>query len=178
MSKLKPFSHASLHSLVPAPPHRHTTKLKVQYRACATMPCWPWDPTNMPSFSAVTVSHTLHHANVTKRPLVLNWILFGPWRVGKEDTWLPAPVDVNVSLDYLLFVGQGIVEGKQTSFADQEVIQLLDQSKRAGSAMSFYRNQNQVRFPFSRGATIFIWGNHAKNEPGHISYAAGWSSSW
>lgn len=47
-----------------------------------------------------------HHVNATKRPLVQNWILFGHWRAGKGNTWLPAPVNVNVSFDYLLFVGQ------------------------------------------------------------------------
>ena len=55
-----------------------------------------------------------HHANVTKRPLVQNWILFGHWRAGKGNMWLPAPVNVNVSLDYLLFVGQRRVGERQT----------------------------------------------------------------
>lgn len=70
---------------------------------------------------------------------------------------LPAPVNVNVSLDYLLYMGQRRVEERQTLTG--KLYRIEDDSAltklKAGSAMSCYRNQNQVG-TISRKATTCI----------------------
>lgn len=133
--KLKPLFCVSLQSHMPAPPHCHLAGLKFQYRACATVPGWPETQQTCPASQLWQYLRRFYHANVTKRPLVQNWILFGHWRAGKRDTWLPAPVNVNVSLDYLLFVGQRRVGERQT---------LTDKSYRLGGDSALTKLKEQV----------------------------------
>lgn len=97
-----------------------------------------------------------HHANVARRPLVQNWILFGHWRAGKGDTWLSAPIR-KCLLRPLTICG---TKSERKANAHRQVAQARrpfssDQVKRAGSAMSCYRNENQVG-TISRRATIYV----------------------
>lgn len=97
-----------LYSFMLAWPHCHPATCTTQHRARAAAQVFPeTQQTRSSSSSQQTLDSisALHHVNVTERPLLQNWILFGHRRAGKGDTWLPAPVDVNISLDCLLFVG-------------------------------------------------------------------------